>query len=242
MTQRTLLIAGASALLVAASAAWADPPAAGANAWGGPPASQSTATTATTSAPTSSLNAGRQKLRETGSAGNVPGGGSQGAHFNNGGRSGVRDDTEGSEEEYTEPEKTMGDYVKEGLGRAWAAVESAACDADCQKKKDDDTRTERAVAGVRGEANPMDMGTSGGASTNGNGKTVNLGSRGGNDGGGSDQGGRSGTATANGTGQTLNRGNRGGGDALAQGPAPAEQINGNKLLNGAVDPKRDGPH
>lgn len=240
MIYRAFSLASASSLLLASGAAWADPPAAAGNPWGGQPAAQSTATT-TAAAPTSALSASRQKLRETGSAGNVPGSGSQGAHFNNGGRSGARDDTEGgSDEEYVEPQRTVGDYVKEGLGKAWAAIDGAMCDAACQE--DRLTIHTHAVAGVRGEANPMDFGTSGGAATNGNGKTVNLGARGGNDGGSSDQGGSSGVALASATGQTLNRGNKGGGDAVAPDRLPAEQLNGNKLRNGAVDPKRDGPH
>jgi hypothetical protein len=206
-------------------------------------------------------------LTEVGSARSVPGTQQAGFHTNNGGMGGAMEDGDvgtnpqrtggdDSRDDYTYSDGTSisvpkgdsppsdtsgfssdGGGAKGGLGRVWAVIcQAAGCGGG------DGDSTERAVTGTRGQGNPLDFGTSGGASTNGNGKTVNLGSRGGNDGGGSDQGGRSGAATANGTGQTVNRGNKGGGDALAQGPAPAEQLNGNKLLNGAVDPKRDGPH
>lgn len=184
--------------------------------------------------------------------------GGQGMHLNNGGRFGAADDPSTSTGSGTVTGSTgststdvggtagspgtasgsdpnaQASAMKTALGKAWAATSSLL--GSSNQGTDD---SEPAVAGVRGEASPVE--TYGPGGPNATGQKINRGNSGGGDSGkGWGSTGNRSTGGRNAQGQVINAGNAGNNDAPLRKPAQVGVLNTNRLNNGVTDPAADG--
>lgn len=207
----------------------------------------------------SQLNSATQGIGKGSSGGGgVTQHGGQGMHLNNGGRFGAADDPSTSTGSGTVTGATdststgiggtggspgtasgsdpnaQASAMKTALGKAWAAT-SSLLGSPTQGTES----TDRAVAGVRGEASPVE--TYGPGSPNATGQKIRKGNSGnGDSGSGWGTTGNRSTGGRNAQGQVINAGNAGNNDAPLRKPGQVGVLNTNRLNNGVTDPAAAG--